>query len=421
MTIDDPSTAMLVAGLLLLLAVLAARLSERIQVPGLLLFLLVGMLAGNEGPGEIIFSSPAVAQAVGSAALALILFSGGLDTRWSAIKPVLAPGLLLATVGVLITAGIVGSAAWFLLGSFTDFNLGTEGLTWPEAFLLGAIVSSTDVAALFGLFRGAGPPPRERIRSLLELESGTNDPAAIILTTVLLGLLTGSSSGAVDVVTDIATQVVLGVTFGIVLGTAGVWLANRLRLQSLGLFPLLVLAIGLVSFGMGELVGANAFLIVYIAGLVIGNSLQQHRELVLSTTDAFAWLAQIIMFLALGLLVVPSELVRLAPVAIVLALILMFLARPLSVFLCLAPFDFDHRSTSYVAWAGLKGAVPIVLATFPATAGMAGASSIFSIVFAVVVISVLAQGVTLPQVAKRLRVTETDGTPGSAVGGDPPS
>ncbi|MGB7447553.1 MAG: potassium/proton antiporter [Ornithinimicrobium sp.] len=406
MAIDDASTAMLFAGVLVLLAVLAARLSETIRVPTLLLFLLVGMLAGSEGPGAVAFDSPALAQAVGSAALAVILFSGGLDTQWSAIKPVLVPGLVLASVGVLITAGIVGSAAWVLLGSFTDFDLGSDGLTWPEALLLGAIVSSTDVAALFGLFRGPTPAPRARIRSLLELESGTNDPAAIILTTTLLGLLNASGEGALSVVLDVATQVTLGVAFGLVLGFGGVWLANRLYLQSTGLFPLYVLSIGLISFGVGEMVGANAFLIVYIAGLVIGNRLTRHRALVLSTTDAFAWLAQIIMFLALGLLVVPSELLRIAPVALALAVILVFVARPLAVIACLAPFDFDRQSTLYVSWAGLKGAVPIVLATFPATYGVGDASTIFSIIFVIVVVSVLAQGVTLPQVARWLRVTD---------------
>jgi cell volume regulation protein A len=404
--VDDASTAMLLTGVLVLLAVLAARLSERIRVPTLLLFLAIGMLAGEEGPGAVAFDSPAVAQAVGSAALAVILFSGGLDTEWSAIRPVLAPGLVLATVGVLVTAGIVGTAAWVLLESFTDFDLGSDGLSWPEALLLGAIVSSTDVAALFGLFRGPTPPPRARIRSLLELESGTNDPAAIILTTTLLGLLGTSGGGVVSVALDITRQVSLGLAFGLVLGFGGVWLANRLRLQSTGLFPLYILSIGLVSFGVGEIVGANAFLIVYIAGIVIGNRLQRHRALVLSTTDAFAWLAQIIMFLALGLLVVPSELVTIAPVALVLTVILVFIARPAAVVLCLAPFDVDRRATLYVSWAGLKGAVPIVLATFPATYGIAGASSIFSIVFVVVVVSVLAQGVTLPAVARRLGVTD---------------
>jgi cell volume regulation protein A len=404
--VDDASTAMLLTGVLVLLAVLAARLSERIRVPTLLLFLAIGMLAGEEGPGAVAFDSPAVAQAVGSAALAVILFSGGLDTEWSAIRPVLAPGLVLATVGVLVTAGIVGTAAWVLLESFTDFDLGSDGLSWPEALLLGAIVSSTDVAALFGLFRGPTPPPRARVRSLLELESGTNDPAAIILTTTLLGLLGTSGGGVVSVALDITRQVSLGLAFGLVLGFGGVWLANRLRLQSTGLFPLYILSIGLVSFGVGEIVGANAFLIVYIAGIVIGNRLQRHRALVLSTTDAFAWLAQIIMFLALGLLVVPSELVTIAPVALVLTVILVFIARPAAVVLCLAPFDVDRRATLYVSWAGLKGAVPIVLATFPATYGIAGASSIFSIVFVVVVVSVLAQGVTLPAVARRLGVTD---------------
>ncbi|HKJ11790.1 MAG TPA: potassium/proton antiporter [Ornithinimicrobium sp.] len=408
MAVDNASTAMLFAGVLILLAVLAARLSERIRVPTLLLFLLVGMLAGSEGPGAVEFDSPALAQAVGSAALAVILFSGGLDTRWSSIRPVLAPGLVLASAGVLVTAGIVGTSAWVLLGSFTDFELGTQGLSWPEALLLGAIVSSTDVAALFGLFRGPTPAPRARIRSLLELESGTNDPAAIILTTTLLGLLGTSDAGALDVLVDVTRQVSLGLLFGLVLGLGGVWLANRLHLQSTGLFPLYVLSIGLVSFGVGEIAGANAFLIVYIAGIVIGNRLRRHRDLVLSTTDAFAWLAQIIMFLVLGLLVVPSHLVDIAPVAIVLTLILVVIARPAAVILCLAPFDFDRESTLYVSWAGLKGAVPIVLATFPATYGMAGASNIFSIVFTVVVVSVLAQGVSLPSVARRLRVTEDE-------------
>lgn len=400
---------MLAGGFLLLLAVLAARLSERIKVPSLLLFLGVGMLAGSEGPGGIALESPQLAQAVGSVALAVILFSGGLDTRWAAIRPVLAPGLLLATLGVVITAAIIGTAAWLLLGSFTDFELGSEGLSWPEAFLIGAIISSTDVAALFGLFRGGGPRPVRRIRNLLELESGTNDPVAVILTTVLLGLLTATLTGPMDALADLARQIGLGAVLGVVLGAAGARLANRLQLQAIGLFPILVLSIGLVSFGLGDLLGANPFLIVYIAGLVIGNSLHQHRSLVIDTTDAFAWLAQIIMFLALGLLVVPSDLPRIAPVAIALALILMLVARPIAVVLCLAPFDFDRRATAYVSWAGLKGAVPIVLATFPQTFGLAAASDIFAVVFVVVVVSVLAQGVTLPYAARRLHVDESSG------------
>lgn len=402
----DIETVLLIVGVLLLVTVLAARLSERLRVPSLLLFLLVGMLAGSEGPGGIEFESPEAAQALGTAALAIILFSGGLDTRWSAVRPVLAPGLTLATAGVVATAVIVGGAAWWLLGTFTSFELGQGGLGWPEALLLGVIVSSTDAAALFAMFRGSGPRPNRRIRSVLELESGTNDPFAVILTTAVLGVLTSGSDGADGVVLDLLFQVSLGVLAGVVLGWLGAELTNRLQLGTKGLYPVLAVAIGLVAFGVSDLIGANPFLAVYLAGMLLGNRIRTQRDLILDATDAFAWLAQIVMFLALGLLVVPSELLGLAPVALALAVVLMFIARPVAVFACLAPFGFGARGMTYVSWAGLKGAVPIVLATFPATFGLGEARDVFNLVFFIVVVSVLVQGLTLPRAARSLKVAD---------------
>jgi cell volume regulation protein A len=404
--VPDIEAILLVVGVLLLATVLAARLSERLRAPSLLLFLLVGMLAGSEGPGGIEFDSPEAAQAVGTAALAVILFTGGLDTRWRSIRPVLAPGLVLATVGVLVTATVVGAAAWWLLGSFTDFSLGLGGLGWEEALLLGVIVASTDAAALFAMFRGSGPQPVPRIRSVLELESGTNDPIAVILTTTILGLLTSGAGEADAVLVDLALQIALGVLVGIALGWLGAEATNRLGMQTPGLYPVLVLAFGLITFGLSDVIGANPFLAVYLAGLMIGNRLTQQRRLVLDATDAFAWLAQIVMFLALGLLVFPSELPAIAPVALALAAVLMFVARPVAVFACLAPFRFGARGMTYVSWAGLKGAVPIVLATFPATFGLEGAQEVFNVVFFLVVVSVLVQGLSLPSAARRLGVVE---------------
>ena len=404
----DIELILLIVGVLLLATVLAAKLSERLRVPSLLLFLLVGMLAGSEGPGGIEFDSPEVAQSVGTVALAVILFSGGLDTDWRTIRPVLAPGLVLATVGVLLTATVVGAAAWLLLGSYTDFSFGPDGLGWSEALLLGVIVASTDAAALFAMFRGAGPQPKRRIRSVLELESGTNDPVAVIFTTAILGLLTSGSQSAGAVLGDLAVQMVLGTLAGLALGWLGAEVANRIGLETLGLYPILVLSFGLITFGLSEVVGANPFLAVYLAGVLIGNRLTQQRSLVLDATDAFAWLAQIVMFLALGLLVFPSELPAIAPVSLALAAVLILVARPVAIFACLAPFRFGARGMTYISWAGLKGAVPIVLATFPATFGLGAARDIFNVVFFLVVVSVLVQGLTLPGAARRLEVTEPD-------------
>ena len=399
----------LAAGAVLILAVLAARVSERVRVPVLLLFLALGMVAGSEGPGGIAFDSADLAQRIGTLCLVVILFAGGLDTAWSSVRSVVGPGLLLATVGVLISTLILGTAAWWLLGSYTDVDLGGDGITWTEGLLVGAIVASTDAAAIFGLFRSGGTQPRRRLRSLLELESGTNDPMAVILTVTLLSIVTRGETSLLASLGGIVLGITVGVVLGLLLGLLSAVGVDALRLSVAGLYPVLCLGVALTTYGAAQAVGGNGFLAVYLCGLVLGNRVRSHRRLIIQVSDALAWLAQITMFVTMGLLVFPSELVEVAPVGILLALILMLLARPASVVLCLRPLGFAWRETAYVSWAGLRGAVPIVLATFPATLGLAEARDIFEVVFFMVVVSVLVQGTTLVPVGRRLALEEAPG------------
>lgn len=396
----------LAAGVLLLLGVLASKLSDWLGVPALLLFLAVGMLAGSEGLGGIAFDSAEIAQAVGTVALVVILYSGGLDTNWSAVRPVLVPGLLLSTVGVCVTTLMLGGFAWFMLGEFSSFNIGTAGLTWLEALLLAAIVSSTDAAAVFSVFRTSPVQPLKRIRYLLEFESGSNDPMAVLLTTVILGLMTQPSTSAGQVLTTLILQFAAGGIAGCAIGFAGAWVVNRIGLAATGLLPVLVLAFGLLTFGIADAIGGNGFLAVYAAGLVIGNRLKVGREVVGPFHDGLSWLMQIAMFIVLGLLVFPSGLLPVAGVAIAMALFLMFVARPVSVFLCLLPFGKPSNEIGYVSWVGLRGSVPIVLATFPASYGIAGADAVFNVVFFIVLTSVLLQGLTLVPSTRWFRVTQ---------------
>lgn len=400
--------AVLAVGLLLLASVAAARLSERLRVPALLLFLGLGMLAGSDGPGGVAFDSPQAAQAVGTVALIFILFAGGLDTSWGIVRPVLAPGLLLSTIGVLITAVIVGTAAWWLLGSFSGLQIGQQGLTWTEGLLLGAIVASTDAAAIFPLFRSGGALPRPRIRAVIELEAGSNDPMAVILTTAVIGLVLAPDSGLGSAGATLATGLTLGVLAGLAMGLLAVVAVERIALDASGLYPALALAFGLSTYGFAELLTGNGFLAVYICGVVIGNRVKTNRMLILQVNDAVAWVAQIAMFLVMGLLVFPSQLLDVAPAGIAIALVLLLIARPVGVFTCLAPFGFTRPEMTYVAWSGLKGAVPIVLATFPATAGVEAADELFSVVFFVVLISVLVQGLGQIPVGRRLGVLTED-------------
>lgn len=385
----------LVGGAILLFAsILASKISDRFGIPALLLFLLVGMLAGSEGIGGIYFDDPAIAQFVGIVALAFILFSGGLDTHWPTARPILKYALTLSTLGVLITAVITGLFVQALLG-----------VTLIEGLLVGAIPSSTDAAAVFSILRSRSLSLKGRLKPLLELESGSNDPMAVLLTIGILQWLTQPTTSLWSMAALFVMQMALGAILGYALGRAIPFLANRLRLGYEGLYPVFTLAMVLLTYGLTSWVGGNGFLAVYLAGLVAGNHDFVHKRSLTRFHDGVAWLMQIGMFLTLGLLVFPSQLWPVANTALLVALCLMFVARPVSVFLCLLPTRyFSLREKLFISWVGLRGAAPIMLATFPFLAGVAQANFVFNVVFFVVLTSVLLQGTSLPLVAKWLRV-----------------
>lgn len=378
---------------LLFLGVVSSRASGQLGVPALLLFLVIGMLAGSEGIGGIEFSDATIAQPLGVTALVFILFSGGLDTRWSEVRPIMTPALLLATVGVFMTAAMVAVMVVFVL----DFS-------WLEAFLLGAIISSTDAAAVFAILRSRGVSLQPPLRPLIEFESGSNDPMAIFLTTAAIGVMTGQITSLAGLTLLFAVQMVVGAAAGYLLGRAMVLIINRLPLEYEGLYPVLSIALVLLIYSLTTLMRGNGFLAVYIAGLVMGNSIVIHRRSLTRFHDGLAWLMQIVMFVALGLLVFPSHVWPIAGMGLLVAAFLSLIARPLIVVLLLAPFRLGWRMNAMVGWVGLRGAVPIVLATFPLLAGVARADAIFNIVFFVVIVSVLIQGSTIPLVARWLGV-----------------
>jgi cell volume regulation protein A len=385
--------AMLGVAVLLLLGVLASRAADRVGVPALLLFLVLGMLAGSEGPGGIHFDDAAVAAAVGTVALALILFSGGLDTDWASVRPVLPHAAGLSTAGVAVTALVVGVAARYLLG----FSL-LEGL------LLGAIISSTDAAAVFAVLRSKDVHLKGRLKPLLELESGSNDPMAVFLTVGVMQLMTRPSASAGDLAVGFLLQMPLGAAVGYAAGRAGVFLINRVELGYEGLYAVLALSLALLTYGVAYVVGGNGFLAVYLAGIVIGNRPLIHRRSLLLFHDGAAWLMQIAMFLTLGLLVFPSRLVPVLGEGLLVAAVLMLVARPVAVFLCLLPSRLSAREKAFVSWVGLRGSVPVVLATYPLVAGVPRADEVFNVVFFVVLLSVAVQGATVPLAARLLGV-----------------
>lgn len=379
------------ASALLLLGILASKLSSRLGVPTLLVFLLVGMLAGSEGPGGIYFDDPKIAQSLGVVSLILILYAGGLETLWSEIRPILLPGLLLSTFGVLATALLVGWFARLVLG-----------FSWLEGFLLGAVVSSTDAAAVFSVLRSRSVGLKGSLKTLLEFESGSNDPMAVFLTTSLISLLVHPSSSILGLIPEFLKQMTLGATLGYSMGFGMVFLINRLRLEYEGLYPVSTLALVLLTYGVTVLFGGNGFLAVYIAGIVMGNKVFIHKKGLIRFHDGMAWLMQTTMFLTLGLLVFPSHLIPIAGIALLVSVFLMAVARPLSVFLTLFFAKMGFKEKLMISWVGLRGAAPIILATFPLLSGISKADTIFNVVFFIVLTSALLQGTSIPWVAKWL-------------------
>lgn len=386
-------TILLISAVLLFLSVAASKVSDKFGVPALLLFLTIGMLAGSEGIGGIYFNDPWITKSLGTIALIFILFSGGFDTNWNDIRHILLRGLSLSTIGVLITAVAVGLFAAFIL-KFSAL----------EGFLLGAIVSSTDAAAVFNILRSKSVGLRGRLQPLLEFESGSNDPMAVFLTVGIIGLLKNPGLSPAHLIPAFLLDMGIGAVAAVVLSKAIIFTINRLKLTYEGLYPVLMISLVLLTYAVTSVLKGNGFLAVYIAGVLVGNANLIHKKTLKNFYDGMAWLMQIAMFLTLGLLVFPSKIVPVIGVGLLISIFLMFIARPLSVFLCLSLTRMNLREKTMVSWVGLRGAVPIILATFPLLERIPKADIIFNIVFFIVLTSVLFQGTTLPAVSRLLNV-----------------
>ena len=392
-TAEPSATALLLTtcGVLLAVSVVFSRASQRIGVPIALIFLCVGMLAGSEGIGRIPLDDYQFAFRMGSLALALILFDGGLNTPLDAVRRSWAPAGVLATLGVVLTAALVAFPAYLW------------GVPWREALVLGAVVSSTDAAAVFAVLRGSGLQLKRRVGVTLEVESGINDPVAVILTTTLSSnlLRPGEVDGLV-IASEVFVQLILGSGIGLAVGHGGRELLRRLSLPSGGLYPALTLGLALLGYGVATLVHGSGFLAVYLAGLILGNGPLPYKSGLLRVHDALAWLSQIGMFLILGLLVFPSQLPEVAPLGLGVALLLAIVIRPAAALICLAPFRYPTKERLFIGWVGLRGAVPIVLATYPVLVGAPGADRLFHLVFFIVVVNAIVPGSTVAWVTRRL-------------------
>jgi cell volume regulation protein A len=389
----EAGNILLIGSILLLISVLAGRTLRRFGVPTLILFLIVGILAGSEGIGGIHFDNAALAQFVGIVALNFILFSGGLDTNWQSIKPVLWRGIALSTIGVFVTALIVGIFVHYVFG-----------FTLAEGVLLGSVISATDAAAVFSILRSKGIGLKGHLRPVLELESGSNDPMAYFLTISLTSVVATGNASFMELIPHFLQEFILGGVLGYVIGKASVWLINNISLETEGLYPVLTLGIAIFTYSFTHFVGGNGFLAIYLCAVIMGNSNMVKRRSLIKFYDGQAWLMQIILFLTLGLLVFPSRIVPLMGMGLLISAFLIFIARPISVFASLALFKINTRSKLFVSWVGLRGGVPIVFATYPLLAGIEKANLIFNLVFFISVTSVLLQGTTLSYVAKLLHV-----------------
>ena len=384
---------LLVGSLLLFISVIVGKTSYKFGVPILLLFLAIGMLAGSDGIGGIHFDNPKIAQFIGIVSLNFILFSGGLDTNWISVKPILREGLVLSTLGVFLTALSLGTFVWLV----TDFTI-------YESMLLGSIVSSTDAAAVFSILRSKNLALKSNLRPTLELESGSNDPMAYVLTIAFLTLVINQDKSVVSIIPLFFQQMILGGIAGFAFGKLSKYIINKINLNFEGLYPVLVIALMFITFSATDFVGGNGFLAIYICAVYLGNQELIHKKTIFKMYDGLAWLMQIILFLTLGLLVFPSQIVPFIGIGLLISLFLILIARPVSVFLSLMFFKMKLSRRFYISWVGLRGAVPIVFATYALLAGIDKANMIFNIVFFISVTSVLIQGTTLSLVAKWLNV-----------------
>lgn len=393
---------LLIGSILLFISIVVGKTGYRFGVPALLLFLVVGMLFGSDGIG-FQFHNTGEAQFIGMVALSIILFSGGMDTKFSEIKPILTPGIILSTVGVLLTAFFTGMFIWWLSGmSWTNIYLPVT-----TSLLLAATMSSTDSASVFAILRSQKMNLKHHLRPMLELESGSNDPMAYMLTIVLIQFIQSSDMGIGSILSSLVIQFAVGAVCGYILGKLAIRILNQINIDNHALYPILLLSFVFFTFSFTDLLNGNGYLAVYIAGIIVGNSKIMHRKEIYTFMDGLTWLFQIIMFLCLGLLVNPHEMLKVAAVASLIGVFMIVIGRPLSVFLCLLPFrKITMKSRLFVSWVGLRGAVPIIFATYPVVEGIEGSNSIFNIVFFITIVSLIVQGTTVSYVARLLHLSE---------------
>lgn len=377
--------------ILLFVSVVSSKLSNRFAVPTLLLFLAVGILAGSESLGGIYFDDAKLAKSIGLVSLLFIIFSGGLDTSWKETKPIVWPGIILSTLGVLLTAVITGLFAAYIL----KFSI-------LEGMVLGSIVSSTDAAAVFSVLRSKRISLKKPLKPLLEFESGSNDPMAVFLTIGFIGLLTAKGSNFVSLVPGFVLDMGVGAVSGYLMARAIVYIVKNLKLDYDGLYPIITISLVLLTYVVTVFLKGNGILAVYLAGLGLGQADFPNKKFILKFHDGLAWMCQIVMFVTLGLLVFPSHILPIAGAGLLLTFLLMVVARPVSVLFCLLPFNLSMRKKVMIAWVGLRGSVPIILATFPFTAGLTQADVYFNVVFFVVIASVFIQGASIPFVSRKL-------------------
>jgi len=390
-------TIMLVLSILLFISVIMSSVTNATNVPKMLIFLVVGMVAGSEWLGKVMFTDNAVAQSLGIVALSFTLYSGGLDTKWQDIKKVIYRGIWLSTVGVILTAGTVTVVGHFILG--LDFKL---------SFLIGSIISSTDASAVFVSLRSKKFKLKKDIGSLLEFESGSNDPTAIFLTMSAISIMLSKEITVTTVILDFFKQMLLGMLFGYGLGRISQRIINRINLDLDGLYSVFSIALVAFSYSFADFFGGNGFLSVYICGIVLGNSNIVHKKSLARFHDSISWLMQVVMYVVLGLMVSTSDMLSITLYGVVISFVLIFFARPIGVFLILMFTKTNIKEQILISWVGLRGAVPIILSIFPAVYGVPGSEFIFNIVFFVVITSTLLQGSTISALGKKLDLVEED-------------
>ena len=392
---------LLIGSVLLIISIVVGKTGYRFGVPALLLFLLVGMFFGSDGLG-LQFNNTHQAQAIGMVALSVILFSGGMDTKIADIKPIMSAGVVLSTAGVLLTALFTGLFIWIISGmSFTNISF-----PLTTSLLLAATMSSTDSASVFGILRSQKMNLKHNLRPMLELESGSNDPMAYMLTIVLIQIILSGSMNAGEIAGNLVVQFLVGGAGGYILGKLTVLFLNKINIDNQSLYAILLLGCVFFTFTITDRLHGNGYLAVYIAGMVVGNKKIVFRKEIATFMDGMSWLFQIIMFLTLGLLVNPHEMLNVALVAILIGVFLILIGRPLSVFLCLLPFrKINFKSKLFVSWVGLRGAVPIIFATYPVVAGVEGSNSIFNIVFFITIVSLVVQGTSISFFARLLHLS----------------